>query len=624
MILGADKYSSSLKEKLTNLPSKSGVYKFIDKNGRVLYIGKAINLRNRVRQYFSKSGTTASRIAAMTAKVYDVELIITDSEVEALILEATLIKKLKPHYNIDLKDDKSYPYIIVTNEPYPRVLVTRQVKRDGSKYFGPYTDVKNMRSSLKMIRDIFKVRSCNYHIDEETIRKRKIKVCLDFHIKKCDGPCEGMISHERYNSMIDEVTQVIKGKYSSLLSDLEEKMNRASQELKYEEAADLRDKIKHLNVYKERQKVIDVELTDRDIFAVASEGDDACGVVFNVREGKIVNRKHIYMNGVQSENEAEVLEQFLERYYLETEDIPSEIFLPIEVNNMPTIQEWLSKKSEENTNIKVPKIGEKAKLIGMCWSNAKLLLEELKIQKHKQYIPHSVSSLQRDIRLPKLPRRIECFDISNIQGTDSVASMVVFIDGKPKKSEYRRYKIESVYGPDDFASIREVIKRRYEHLEEDPSKIPNLIVVDGGKGQLSSAVDIINNLGYVNDKSEMKDEDKKKKRFQIIGLAKKLEEVFIPNVSEPITIPRTSSGLRLLQRIRNEAHRFAIEYHRTLRKKRVLQTELEVIAGIGKKRAIKLLNVFGSVQGVKSATYEQLKEVVGEDLAENIKNYYQD
>ncbi|MBI4810274.1 MAG: excinuclease ABC subunit C, partial [Ignavibacteriales bacterium] len=258
MISGADKYSSSLKEKLANIPSKSGVYKFIDKNGRVLYIGKAINLRNRVRQYFSKSGTMSSRIAAMTAKVYDVELIITDSEVEALILEATLIKKLRPHYNIDLKDDKSYPYIIVTNEPYPRVLVTRQVKRDGSKYFGPYTDVKNMRSSLKMIRDIFKVRSCNYHIDEETIRKRKIKVCLDFHIKKCDGPCEGMISHERYNSMIDEVTQVIKGKYSSLLSDLEEKMNRASQELKYEEAADIRDKIKHLNVYKERQKVIDV------------------------------------------------------------------------------------------------------------------------------------------------------------------------------------------------------------------------------------------------------------------------------------------------------------------------------------------------------------------------------
>ncbi|MBI4810305.1 MAG: excinuclease ABC subunit C, partial [Ignavibacteriales bacterium] len=365
-------------------------------------------------------------------------------------------------------------------------------------------------------------------------------------------------------------------------------------------------------------------LTDRDIFAVASEGDDACGVVFNVREGKIVNRKHIYMNGVQSENKAEVLEQFLERYYLETEDIPSEILLPIEVQNMPTIQEWLSKKSGENTNVKVPKIGEKAKLVGMCWSNAKLLLEELKIQKHKQYIPHSVSSLQRDIRLPKLPRRIECFDISNIQGTDSVASMVVFIDGKPKKSEYRRYKIESVYGPDDFASIREVIKRRYEHLEEDPSKIPNLIVVDGGKGQLSSAVDIINNLGYVNDKSEMKDENKKKNRFQIIGLAKKLEEIYIPNASEPITIPRTSSGLRLLQRIRNEAHRFAIEYHRTLRKKRVLQTELEVIAGIGKKRAIKLLNFFGSVQGVKSATYEQLKEVVGEDLAENIKNYYQD
>ena len=599
----------SLGEKLENLPTKPGVYQFKSSDGKILYIGKAINLRNRVRQYFQKGRQPDPRIERMTSKVSDVELIVTDSEMEALILEATLIKKFKPKYNVDLKDDKSYPFIVITNEPFPRVFVTRRVIRDGSKYFGPYTDVKNMRSSLKMIREIFKVRSCNYFIDDEVIRKRKIKVCLDYHIKKCDGPCEGLVSRERYNAMIDEVAQVLKGKTSSLVNELNERMNKAAEELRFEEAAELRDKARHLSVYTERQKVVDAELIDRDLFAVAVEGDDACGVVFKVRDGKIVGRQHVYMNAVEGKPEAEVVEQFAERYYLDTEDIPREVFLPVELEHNDAIEHWLMAKRGEKVEVVVPKIGEKAKLMAMCKNNAQFLLDDLKIQKMKakDYIPHSVKSLQRDLRLPQLPRRIECFDISNIQGSDSAASMVVFVDGRPRKSEYRKFKIRSVVGPDDFASMREVIERRYSKLLEVQTEMPDLIMVDGGKGQLSSAVEVLDRLNI---------------HQPIIGLAKRLEEVFVPESGDPQSIPKTSSGLKLLQHIRDEAHRFAVTYHRMLRSKRTLQTELDLIEGIGKKRAKELLESFGSVQGVKFATYEQLSEIVGEKVASKIKEYF--
>jgi excinuclease ABC subunit C len=613
----------ALTEKLENLPASPGVYQFKSATGEVVYVGKAINLRNRVRSYFQKSYRPDPRREAMVSKIRDIEVIVTDSEVEALILEITLIQKFKPRYNIDLKDDKSYPYIVVTNEPFPRVFVTRRVIHDGSRYFGPYTDVKNMHSSLKMVREIYKVRSCNYFIDEEVVRNRKIKVCLDYHIKKCEGPCEGLVLRDRYHEMITEVVHVLRGKTATLIKMLDEKMQRAAEELRFEEAAELRDKIRQLDVYNARQKVVDAELVDRDLFALVAEGDDACGVVFKVRDGKIIGRQHFYMSGTDGKQEAEIIEQFLERYYLVAEDIPTEIFLPVELETSATIEEWLTRRRGDRVNIVVPKIGEKAKLMAMCKNNAQFLFDMLKIQKekNKEFVPHSLKALQRDLRLEKPPRRIECFDISNIQGSDSVASMVVFVDGRPKKSDYRKFKVKTVVGPDDFASMREVIERRYARMIEEHADPPDLIVIDGGKGQLSSAVEVLERLG-LRSIPEPSTQEPQARSIPVIGLAKRLEEVFVPGASDPQSVPKTSSGLKLLQQIRDEAHRFAITYHRILRKKRTLQTELDLIEGIGKKRAKELLEVLGSVQGVKFATLEQLTEVVGEKVAAKIKEHF--
>lgn len=614
----------SLEEKLANLPTTPGVYQFKGAKGELLYVGKAINLRNRVRQYFQKSHKADKRRRLMIARIADVELIVTDSEVEALILETTLIQKLKPRYNIDMKDDKTFPYIVVTNEPYPRVFATRRVIRDGSKYFGPYSDVKNMHASLKLVRELYRVRSCNYLIDDESIRKKKIKICFDFHIKKCDGPCEGRISHEQYTAMIAEVTQILKGRTTSLVRMLEERMQKASDEMRFEDAGSYRDKIGQLSVYNDRQKVVDIEAVERDLIALAPEGDDACGVVFKIRDGKIIGRQHFYLSGVEGNTESEMLERLISRYYLETDDIPREIFLQVEVESLASLEAWLTEKRQERVHITIPKIGEKAKLMTMCRNNAQFLLEMLKIQKEKRKdaVPLSLSSLQKDLRLPRAPRRIECFDISNFQGTDSVASMVVFTDGRPRKSEYRKFKIRTVEGPDDFASMQEVIERRYARALEEQSELPDLIVVDGGKGQLSSAVEVLERLGLRQRSGAVLLQEPPPRHLPIIGLAKRLEEVFVPEASDPQSVARSSPGLKLLQQVRNEAHRFAITYHRSLRSKRTLQTELDLIGGVGKKRAKSLLEVFGSVQGVKFATREQLSDVVGDVVAQRIQEYF--
>jgi excinuclease ABC subunit C len=600
----------AIPEKLENLPSGPGVYQHKDADGKVLYVGKAKNLRNRVRQYFQKSRGVDPRIERMLSKATDLEIIVTDSEVEALILEANLIKKLKPRYNVNLKDDKSYPYIVITHEPFPRVFITRQIRRDGSRYFGPYTDVKHVRAALKAIHDIFMIRSCNYAIDDDVIARRKIKVCLDYHIKKCEGPCEGLVTAARYNAMIDQVATLLRGKTESLMQSLRAEMERHASEMRFEEAALLRDRIKGLEAYSEKQKAVDLDPIDRDIVAFAAEGDDACGVIFKLRDGKMIGRQHYYMSNVEGKTENEILGTLLQQYYLEAEDIPDEIFLPIEVEDADAVHEWLSGRRGGPVAVSCPTEGEEAKIVRLSTNNARFLLDDLKLQKMKRadYIPHPVTSLQKDLRLPRTPRTIECFDISNIQGADSVASMVVFVDGKPKKSQYRKFKIRTVSGPDDFASMREVIRRRYQRLLDEQQELPDLIMVDGGKGQLSSAVDILGELG-------LRDQP-------IIGLAKRLEEVFLPAQADPELIPKNSTGLRLLQQIRDEAHRFAITFHRSLRARRTLQTELDLIEGIGKKRAKELLEAFGSVQGVKFASAAQLAEVVGEKVAEKIKTYF--
>jgi excinuclease ABC subunit C len=600
----------SLQEKLESLPAKPGVYQFKSAEGKVVYVGKAQNLRSRVRQYFQQSRAFDPKLDALVSKIADVELMVTDSEVEALILEANLVKKLKPRYNVSLKDDKSYPYIVITNEPFPRVFVTRRIVRDGSRYFGPYTDVKTMRFALKTVRDIFMIRSCNYDLTPESIEKGKFKLCLDYHIKKCEGPCEGLVTAEHYNAMIDRVAKVLRGRTDDVVQSLQGEMDGLSSELRFEDAARVRDRFRALSVYSERQKVVDVKQVDRDIIAVASKGDDASGVIFKVRDGKVLGSHHYYLSNVEGKDEGEVLESLLERYYLEHEDIPAEISLSAEIASVDVVQSWLHEKRGDAVALEVPKAGDKAKLLFMVKKNAEFLLEELELQKMKrgEFVPHSVKALQRDLRLTAPPRRIECFDISNIQGSDAVASMVVFVDAKPKKSEYRKFRIRTVSGPDDFASMREVVERRYSRLVEEQGSLPDLIMVDGGKGQLSSAMEVLQSLSLTT--------------VPIIGLAKRLEEVFMPNVSEPLTLPRTSSGLRLLQQIRDEAHRFAIEYHRKLRSKRILKTELDLIKGVGKKRATELLEAFGSVQGVKFATEEQIAEIVGSKVAAEIKEFF--
>ena len=598
-------------ERLESLPTGPGVYQHKDAAGKVLYVGKAKNLRSRVRQYFQKSRPLEPRLERMLSQAVDLEIIVTDSEVEALILEANLIKRLKPRYNVNLKDDKSYPYIVITNEPYPRVFVTRRVIKDGSRYFGPYTDVKNVRAALKAVRDIFLIRSCNYFIDDEAIRRRKYKICLDYHIKKCEGPCEGLVSEEHYNGMIEQVAALLRGKTESLIRSLSEEMDAAAASLRYEHAAALRDRIKGLQTYSQRQQASDLDETDRDIIGYAAEANDACGVIFRLREGKVVGRQHYYMGGVEERPDTVILEALLQRTYLDTEDIPREVILPGPPEDPGALVTWLSDRRGEPVKLHWPSEGEEAKLVRLSQNNARYLLDELKVQKLKRgdFIPHALSSLQNDLGLAGLPRRIECFDISNLQGAETVASMVVFVDGKPRKSEYRKFKIHSADGPDDFASMREVVGRRYRRLLDEQAALPDLIMVDGGKGQLSAALGVLRELGLQDQ--------------PVIGLAKRLEEVFVPGRSDPELLPKASTSLRLLQQVRDEAHRFAVAYHRSLRSKRTLQTELDLIQGIGKKRAQELLEAFGSVQGVKFATAEQLAEIVGEKAATRIKEFFE-
>ncbi len=619
--------NSKLETILKNLPGNPGIYQFQNDKGKVIYVGKANNLKNRVRSYFHENLTSA-KTAVMVKKIDNIELIVTDNEIEALVLENNLIKKLKPRYNVNLKDDKSYPYIKVTKEPYPRVYPTRRVIKDGSKYFGPYTDVKNMKSSLRMINQIFKIRSCKLDITQESIDKKKFKVCLDYHIKKCDGPCEGLISELNYNEMVSEVIKVLKGKTDELIKDLNVKMNSAVENLEFEKAAEIRDKIEQLTSISSKQKVVSDDLEDRDVIALAYEGKDSACTVFNIRSGKLVGKKQLKLSIGDTEDEKEIYTSAIKFYYSELVEVPREILIDVQPDDNETLLEWLNTKAERKVKFIIPQRGDLRSLVKMCKENAYLQLKELQLQKMKNEgsVNYGVSALKRDLRLKDLPKKIECFDISNLQGTDTVASMVVFENGKPKKSQYRKFIIRSHEGPDDFMSMQEVIERRYSkvsplfHLKEEEKEnsekknqkevqpLPELIMVDGGKGQLSSAVEILNNLGF--------------KDYNIIGLAKRLEEVFLPGQSDAINIPKTSSSLRLLQQIRDEAHRFAITFHRNRRSKRTIKTELTDIKGIGQSTAQKLLKEMGSLSAVKSAGVEKLTAIVGKQKAELLVDHF--
>lgn len=602
--------NSTLEAKISNLPDKPGIYQFFNDKHKVIYVGKAKNLKNRVRSYFHSS-ITSPKTLALVNKITDLEMIITANEIEALVLENNLIKELKPRYNILLKDDKTFPFIKITNEAYPRIFPTRKVIRDGSKYFGPYTDVKNMKSSLRMINQIFRIRSCHLALTEESIEKKKFKVCLDFHIKKCDGPCEGLISKQDYAEMVDEVSKLLRGKTDDLINELKAKMESHVTELKFEKAAEIRDRINQLSSISSKQKVVSADNQDRDIIAAAKEDKDVAGSILIIRNGKLVAKKQIRLSVELEVEMPEIYSSMIRFFYGDFVEIPNEIVVEVTPSDDDTLLEWLSLRSGKKVKFTVPKRESDVKsLTKMCKENAILQLKDLQLQRMKKdgNVPYVLSALKRDLRLSVLPRTIECFDNSNLQGTDPVASMVVFVDGKPKKSLYRKFIIKEVTGPDDFASMREIISRRYSRVIEEKQPFPDLIMVDGGKGQLSSAVAVLDELNI--------------KNYNIIGLAKRLEEVFFPHKSEAESIPKTSSGLKLLQQLRDEAHRFAITFHRERRSKRTITSELNEINGIGPSTVELLLKELGSVEIIKVTDHEKLKELIGNKKALIIKNYF--
>ena len=610
----------ALIEKLGTLPASPGVYQFRNAGGRVIYVGKAINLRNRVRSYFRSPQQLYGKTLVLVTHIADFEVIITSSEVEALILENNMIKELKPRYNVNLKDDKTYPYLVVTNEPFPRILISRQRRKDGSTWFGPYTESRQLHSILDLIGSIFPVRSCKHRLSKENIASKKYKVCLDYHIHKCKGACEGLQPEEEYLRMIGEITRLLKGKTSSMIRSLTESMQLFARELKFEQAAEIKAQLESLKRYAERQKVVAGDGLDRDVFAVAAGEEDGCGIVFKIREGKLLGSQRIYMNNVAGESDAELQARVLEKYYLETlELVPDEILLqePLAIDEEETLRAFIvEKQREEGTEKKtirfvVPQIGEKAHLVEMCRQNARHHLEEYLIQKQKRGEAvrehYGLTALRELLHLPKLPERIECFDNSHLQGTDYVSSMVCFEKGKPKKSDYRKFKMNSFEGSDDYAAMAEVIRRRYGGSLSTVLPLPDLIVVDGGKGQVNTAFQTLNALGL---------------SIPVIGLAKRIEEIFTPQARDPFNLPKTSPALKLLQQLRDEAHRFAITYHRQLRSERTLQTELTTIKGIGEKTAFRLLERFGSIDGVAQATLDELTAAAGRKTAEALYRFY--
>lgn len=605
----------NLADKLDNLSRKPGVYLFKDKDGEIIYIGKAKVLRNRVRSYFQDNRRLDAKTQHLVPRIADLEAIITDTEVEALILEATLVKEHQPRYNINLKDDKSFPFLRVTNEPFPRIFPTRKTIRDGSRYFGPYTDVIRLKSLLSTIKKLFPIRSCKLPLTNESIREGKYKVCLNYHIHRCNGPCEGFISAQEYRQTIEYIVEFIKGHTEYIEQDIKRRMEALASELKFEQAARLRDQLRSIEMFAQRQKVLDPDLGDRDIIAASLEDEDACCVVFKVRQGKMIGKDFFFLQNVEGEPLASVVLVFMQQFYLKSEDVPPEILIPCSLGEeQEPLEQWLALEGSKRVRLISPQRGEKVRLLEMCERNARHHLEELKIKKlqAKEYIAGSVKALQKALNLPAPPKRIEGFDISNIQGTNPVASMVCFINGRAAKAEYRRFRIRVKESPDDFAMMNEAVKRRYSRLLREGKPLPDLILIDGGKGQLSAALAALEEAGVENQ--------------SIIALAKRLDEVFIPQVPDAQNIPRDSAGLKLLQRVRDESHRFAVAYHRKLRGKHALVSDLDGIPGIGKKRRELLLQAFSSVANLKKAGAEELMQINGisEKIAEKIIAHWRD
>ncbi len=615
--------SPKIKEILKNLPTKPGVYLHKNDQDKVIYVGKAVNLRNRVRSYFHKSAQQSGKTRHLVKEIADIEFIVAESELEALLLENTLIKKYQPRYNVRLKDDKRYPYIKVHwQDPYPRVTTTRRIENDGGRYFGPYTAAWAAYQTLDLVRKIFPYLTCTRNIDGQDER-----ACLYYHIGRCAAPCIGVVNQEEYRQIIDNLCDFLGGNTEPVVADLRQEMEAASENLDFERAAQLRDQIRAIDQIVEKQKVVNASAVDEDVIAFARANGDACVQVFFIRGGKLTGRDYFVLEGTAEEEDAEIVTSFLKQFYDQSTNIPSEILLPKEIDELMIIRDWLKSKRGANVKLKVPRRGKPKELLEMAAQNAVETLNHLRARwaadESKQ--TEGLAELQQALDLPEPPLRIECYDISHTQGAQTVGSMVVFVQGAPKKSDYRRFNIKTVIGQDDYASMQEMLRRRFKRMSDagyrDNAKIgqksdsdnawaliPDLIIIDGGKGQLNAALEVL-------DEFELRDV------ISIVGLAKKEEELFLPGRSDSLMLPRNSQGLFLIQRIRDEAHRFGVTYHRNLRGKSAIRSSLDDIEGIGPKRRRALLKQFGSLDAIREATIEELAAVPGmtKTAAEKLK-----
>jgi len=577
--------------KLLHLPDGPGVYLWKARDGTTLYVGKAKRLRSRVRSYFANDQLESPKTRHLVGLIADLETIVVPSEAHALILEANLIKEYRPRFNIALRDDKSYPYIKVTvQEPFPRVFVTRRLEDDGASYFGPYTDVGAMRRSLNVVKRIFTVRSCNYDMPAQMPERP----CLDYYIKRCKAPCILAQSQQEYRAMIDEVVLFLSGRPDEVVRRVKERMDLASEELDFERAAELRDVLHHLEQMEEPTVVLEVEGGDRDVIGYARDGDDACVTVLRIRGGKLLSREQRFLTNIDGEDDTDVLTIFLAGSYVGMQEKARQLLLPFDFPDRELIEQTLP-----DSRILIPQRGPRRDLIALAEQNARHLLEELKLSSMEadERAGDPVYELGRELGLQRLPRSLVCFDISTTQGTDTVGSCVWFENGRPKRSEYRKFKVKTVEGTDDFASIQEVVRRYFERRLNDEKPLPDLIVIDGGKGQLSAAHAAIAELALADR--------------PLISLAKRDEEVFIWGREEPLRLSRRSPGLRLLQQARDEAHRFAVTYNRKRRSMRTVTSELLKVPGIGPVKRRQLLKEFGSIQGVRDASEEAIAKLPG-------------